>query len=196
MKALMAALWWSLVAVPAQACELALALAVDVSGSVDPSEYSIQMSGLAEGLRDGIVAEALVREEAQVMLMQWSGSSRQVVSLPWRQLRSFEDVERLAQDIENTPRAWRNFSTAIGEALVLLDREMARPRCARLVIDISGDGPSNEGIAPRDVHARLKRRGVTVNALVIEGNGDDRTSYFWENVIMGEGAFVVTFSQK
>ena len=169
-----------------------MALAVDVSGSVDPGEYRIQMQGLAEGLRDSTVSEALVRGEAEVMLIQWSGSSRQEVSLPWRKLTRFEDVAALADEIEALPRAWRNFSTAIGEALLLLDHEMSKPRCKRLVIDVSGDGPSNEGIAPRAVHRQLKAKGVTVNALVIEGAGEDLTSYYWENVIMGEGAFVVT----
>ena len=32
---------------PVLSCELALVLAVDVSGSVDPTEYRIQMDGLA-----------------------------------------------------------------------------------------------------------------------------------------------------
>ena len=58
---------------PALACDLALALAVDVSGSVDSTEYRIQMDGLAAGLRDPIVSEALVRGQARVMLVQWTG---------------------------------------------------------------------------------------------------------------------------
>ena len=46
------------------ACDLALLFAVDVSGSVDPSEYRIQMVGLAEALGDAQVAEALVGGQA------------------------------------------------------------------------------------------------------------------------------------
>ena len=42
------------------------------------------------------------------------------------------------------------------------------------------------------MRTRLKAENVTVNALVIEGAEDDLTAYFWENVIWGEGAFVVT----
>ena len=120
MKSCLLALCLACSPVTAKACDLALALAVDVSGSVDPGEYRIQMQGLAEGLRDSTVSEALVRGEAEVMLIQWSGSSRQEVSLPWRKLTSFEDVAALADEIEALPRAWRNFSTAIGEALLLL----------------------------------------------------------------------------
>ena len=43
-------------------------LAVDVPGSVDPEEYRVQMDGLAAALRDGIVADALVDQQAMVTL--------------------------------------------------------------------------------------------------------------------------------
>jgi len=182
---------------PAQApaCELALALAVDVSGSVDPDEYKIQMQGLANGLRDGVVSEALVRAQAAVILIQWTGNSRQEVSVPWTRLRSFDDVEALARRIETAPRRWRNFSTAIGEALKFTLTQFGdAPECKRRVIDVSGDGPSNEGAGPREVHAALRAAGITVNALAIEEDGGDLTGYFYENLILGDGAFVVTAS--
>jgi len=181
------------IAPPARACDLALALAVDISGSVDPSEFRLQMQGLAEGLRDSVVSEALVRAEAAVLLVQWTGSSRQVASISWTRTRSFDDVEALAQRIESTRRHWRNFSTAIGEALEFtLGQFDTAPSCKRRVIDVSGDGLSNEGVAPREVHAALRAAGVTVNALAIEESVEDLTAYFWENVITGEGAFVAT----
>ncbi|MBS9717013.1 DUF1194 domain-containing protein [Pseudohalocynthiibacter aestuariivivens] len=180
-------------ALPAKACEVALALAVDISGSVDQREYQIQMQGLANGLRDGVISEALVRAEAAIALIQWTGSSRQILSVPWTRVRSFEDVEKLASVIETVPREWRSFSTAIGDALNFTAEHFSDvPDCKRLVIDVSGDGESNEGTEPRDVHSNLQRIGITVNALVIEKADEDLTSYFWENVITGQGAFVVT----
>ena len=60
---------------PVFACDLALVLAVDVSGSVDPQEYRIQMDGLAAALRNGIVAEALIDQKAKVTLIQLSSGS-------------------------------------------------------------------------------------------------------------------------
>lgn len=178
---------------PAAACRLALVLAVDVSGSVDPSEYEIQMRGLAEALRDAVVSEALVRAEAAVTLVQWTGSTRQVVSVPWTRTLTFEEVDALALKIETTGRKWRNFSTAIGEALDFARAQFdSAPACDRRVIDLSGDGVSNEGREPRDHHAALRAAGITVNALAIEASVEDLTAYFWENVITGEGAFVAT----
>lgn len=183
----------SLLPLPGFACDLALVLAVDVSGSVDATEYRIQMDGLAQGLRDGVVSEALVRAQAQVTLIQWSGQSRQEVSIPWTGIRDFEDVEALAQAIEIAPRPWRNYSTALGEALVLGLTELARgPDCKRRVIDLSGDGYSNEGVEPEAVRPLLARADVTVNAIAIEQSEPELTSYFYEQVIRGEGAFVET----
>ena len=180
-------------AVPARACDIALVLAVDVSGSVDNTEFRIQMDGLAEGLRDPSVSEALVVGEAAIMVLQWTGTTRQAVSIPWTQVRSFEEVDALASRIETVNRKWRNYSTAIGEAMEFSQAQFAdAPACDRHVIDISGDGSSNEGVEPKDAAAELLAAGTTVNALVIEGAEPMLTEYFWENVILGPGAFVIT----
>ena len=178
---------------PVLSCGLALALAVDVSGSVDPGEYRLQMQGLAQALLDATVSEALVRSEAAVMLVQWTGQSRQEVTVPWIRIHSFSDVESLAERISTAPRRWRNFSTAIGDALTFtMSQWDSAPRCIRNIMDVSGDGVSNEGIEPLDAHPALKAAGITVNALAIEGDGTDLTAYFRENVIHGDSAFVVT----
>ena len=177
----------------ATACDVALLLAVDVSGSVDPGEYRIQMDGLAAALQDGVVSDALVRARAQVALVQWTGSDRQDTSIPWQQIKTPEDVVALAAQIETAPRAWRSFSTAIGEALDYgLVTLLQVPECKRKVIDVSGDGASNEGIAPGAMRSDLLRAGITVNALVIETDEEDLTGYFRDNVIVGPDAFVVT----
>lgn len=184
-----------LTAAPVAACDLALALAVDISGSVDPTEFRIQMDGLAEGLRDPIVSEALVQAQALLMLVQWTGSTRQQVTIPWTHIDSFDALDRFADSVAADPRVWRNFSTAIGEAL---DFTMAQfdavPHCIRQLIDLSGDGISNEGLEPRKVHAALRDAGIVVNAIAIEATEPDLTAYFYENVIVGEGAFVVSAS--
>ena len=182
-----------LLAQSAFACDLALVLAVDVSGSVDPSEYRIQMDGLAAALRDGIVAEALLDQSAMVTLIQWTGSSRQRQTLPWTAMNSFAAIDAFANAVQHDQRIWRNFSTAIGEALsVSMDSLEDVAVCKRHVIDVSGDGRSNEGVDPRDQHPLLRRGQVTVNALAIETDDSDLTAYFFENLITGEGAFVET----
>lgn len=182
-----------LLPVQTRACDLALLLAVDVSGSVDAKEYRIQMDGLAHALRDGIVADALVEQRAQIALVQWTGASRQQQTIAWTHIATYGDVLALADQIAQDPRIWRNYSTAIGEALAV-SRLAFGPvgHCARKVIDVSGDGVSNEGIEPTTQRPLLGQDNITVNAIAIETDQTDLTAYFFENLITGPGAFVVT----
>ena len=91
---------FGLASLPAQACDLALALAVDVSGSVDSREYGIQMQGLAHALRDPIISEALVRGDSRLMLVQWTGASRQQVTIPWTRIDSFDAIDAFAVAVD------------------------------------------------------------------------------------------------
>lgn len=180
---------------PAFACELALALAVDVSGSVDAGEYRVQMDGLAVALRDPLISEALVLAQAELMLVQWTGSTRQQITIPWTRIDSFERLDAFADQVASDPRLWRNYSTAIGEALTYtLSAFDGMSHCDRRLIDISGDGFSNEGLEPGEVRQALRDAGIVVNAIAIEASEPDLTAYFFENVITGEGAFVVSAS--
>lgn len=178
---------------PGAACDLALLLAVDVSGSVDAHEYRVQMEGLAEGLRDSVVREALVRGQATVALMQWTGASRQELTVGWTRVLSEGDLEALARQIETAPRVWTEFSTAIGEAMTFGARVFDdAPACKRRVMDISGDGRSNEGTEPVEIRPEMEALAITVNALVIRGDDDGLPDYFAQNVMTGGNAFVVT----
>ena len=178
---------------PARACDLALVLAVDVSGSVDKHEFRVQMDGLAAALRDGIVADALLDQRAQVALIQWTGASRQRQTVPWTEIRTYDDVLALADRIEGDERIWRNYSTAIGEALAVSRAALAdMAHCTRRVVDVSGDGVSNEGGEPAAQRAAMNEADIIVNALAIETDQTDLTAYFFENLITGPGAFVVT----
>jgi Ca-activated chloride channel family protein len=180
-------------AVPAQACEVALMLAVDVSGSVDSKEYRVQMDGLASALVDRSVMGALIEGKVQLALMQWTGSGRNRVVINWKEMASEVDVVTFADQVVAEPRLWRNFSTAIGEAMALSLAYFAQvPDCKRHVVDISGDGRSNEGRLPRDLWEELAEAEVTVNALAIEQSVPKLTEYFENEVIMGPGSFAVT----
>lgn len=168
-------------------------MAVDVSGSVDQQEFATQMRGLAEGLRDPEVSDALIAGQAALMVVQWTGASRQDVLVPWSVIDGPEVLAVFAEDTENAQRRWRNFSTAIGEALQFSAAQFSdAPTCTRRVIDISGDGSSNEGVDPKDVRDLLGQLGIVVNALVIEGAEENIIEYFLQNVISGSGSFVIT----
>ena len=193
MKLLLAALLISLSSYNVRACEVALALTVDVSGSVDKAEYHLQMKGLAGALRDDEVSEALVVSKAAIMLIHWTGNTRQAIVLPWARIRSHEQLAEIADQVEVAPRSWRHFSTAIGDALIFTANQFHEvPECERKVIDVSGDGRSNEGALPQDVRFALVKSGFVINGLAIEGSEKDLTGYYNDHVIAGPNAFVMT----
>lgn len=177
----------------AKACEVALALTVDISGSVDREEYALQMNGLAGALNDPTVSQALIARKAALILIQWTGTSRQVVSLNWARMHTFKDVEDFADKVSQTPREWRNFSTAIGDALTFTAMQFdAVADCKRKVIDVSGDGPSNEGVEPLGIRRDLADAGFAINGLAIEGSAENLTEYYRDFVIAGPKSFVMT----
>ena len=175
-----------------RACEVAIAFAVDVSASISEADYQVQMRGLAEGLRDPMVAHALARGQSSVLVLLWSGHSQQLVAIDWRTMDSEVDVAAFAAEVENLPRPWASSATAIGEALHASAAAMTRaPVCDRYVLDISGDGRSNEGVLPEVQRDVLTAVNLTVNAIVVDVHGGQLVSYYERQVIHGPDAFAV-----
>jgi hypothetical protein len=180
--------------VPASACGLELILAIDVSGSIDEAEFAIQLGGLADAFLDESVIGAIERTAGGVLvtMTQWSGVSRQRQMVGWSHLTDRPSAEGFAAEMRGAGRAWRNFSTAIGEAVAHAARIGAEApmACTRKVIDISGDGASNEGRRPRPMADAVAAAGYTINALVIRGADPDPLEEYMLNVVAGPGAFV------
>lgn len=179
---------------PAMACALELILAVDVSGSIDSGEFNLQADGLADAFENPSLIAAITGLEGGVLvtMTHWSGSTRHRQMTGWHRLTDAGSMAAFAAEARAAGRAWRNFSTAIGEALVhAVEVSATAPEtCKRRVIDVSGDGVSNEGRAPSMVSGALAAQGYTINGLVIRGADPDPVAHFRAQVIAGPGAFV------
>lgn len=182
---------------PDRRIDLALVLAIDTSTSVDNAEYRLQMLGLANAFRHESVLQAM-RSGAPlgmaVTLMQWSGQGEQVQAIPWTILRRDEDIEQLARQIADTKRLVRGGRTALGEAVIeglklfdSLDFEVRRR-----VIDVSGDGGSNDGILPREAREMARAAYVTVNGIAILNEEPRLDIYYRSDLIVGPGSFLIT----
>lgn len=201
--ALAFALWLGLCG-PALACRQALVLGLDVSGSVDEGEYRLQMDGLARALDSADVRHALLNDPAapvRLAVFEWSGPGYQRLILPWSQINSGADVDRVVTTLLSTTRQEAELSTAIGAALAAGAALLAdQPGCLGHTLDLSGDGPSNTGPRPQIIRDRNLPSHIIVNGLVIgevADDGDDRAedirelaAYYEGNVIAGPGAFV------
>lgn len=187
------ALW----AAPAQACRLALLLAVDVSSSVDAKEDVLQRGGLAAALISPDVQAAFLASPDPVALAayEWSGRYNQELLLDWMLIRNAEDLLRAAETIGRSKRSHNDFPTAMGYALgygANLFRKA--PPCLFQTLDMAGDGATNEGFGPAQAYAEFDFDRVTVNGLVVNAADYeaevDLIPYYRENVLHGPGAFL------
>ncbi|MFW2541395.1 DUF1194 domain-containing protein [Primorskyibacter sp. 2E107] len=175
------------------ACRQALALGLDVSGSVDAQEYRLQLDGLAAALETPeVVAAFLAMPDAPVRLavFEWSGQFAQRGLQDWVTVTDVGVLADVAERLRGTARVAQDPSTALGEAKRYGAALLApQAGCWRRVLDLSGDGESNTGPRPQDV----RPGGVTINALVVTGSEPEAlVSYFRAYVIEGEQAFVET----
>ncbi len=188
-------------------CRQALALGLDVSGSVDVSEYRLQMDGLAAALLNEEVLAALLAMPSapvEIAIFEWSGPTDQTLLIGWTPIRNRSDVAQIATRLTQATRPAGSVGTALGTAMHTgRDLLLQRRACWKLTLDISGDGKRNLGPYPQEVRRELDEVGITVNALVIGADaprlGDIRqveiaelSSYFRAHVIVGSEAFVQT----
>ncbi|TNF62571.1 MAG: DUF1194 domain-containing protein [Rhodobacteraceae bacterium] len=184
---------------PAQACRLALVLALDVSSSVDAAEDRLQRAGLAAALVAPEVQRAFLASPDPVALAvyEWSGRLNQDLIVDWRLITGQADLLAVAEAVAGSTRGHSEFPTAMGYALGFAAGLFARgPDCAARTLDMAGDGINNEGFGPGSAYAAFPFDGVTVNGLVVtgaEGDGEDEAdlrAFYLAEVLRGPGAFL------
>ena len=194
----------------AVAVDAAVVLAADVSRSIDDGEFVLERRGYADAIQSSKLMDVISTGRNGAIALayvEWAGESEQKVVVDWTVIRKPGDASAFAADLTAAPRSFVG-RTAIGSAIdFAFSRLAAAPIAAdRKVIDVSGDGTSNQGrpvTAARDaaVEAGAVINGLTIfnrRAAAMGGYLAMHTNppgglaqYYRENVIGGTGAFVV-----
>ena len=188
--------------------DVELVLAVDVSYSMDMDELAIQREGYAQAIVSKEFLQALKtgpNGKISVTYFEWAASSDQKIILPWRLIDGPETADAVANEIMKTPirRASRtSISGAINFEMPLFDENPHRG--LRRVIDISGDGPNNNGSPVTIARDTALQKGITINGLPIMVKEpsystmdiDNLDLYYEDCVIGGPGSFVVTIKER
>jgi hypothetical protein len=179
----------------AQNVDLELVLAVDASGSIDDREFALQREGYARALVHADVLAAIAggpHRAIALTFIEWSGPRVSAQVVPWTRITDAASAGAVAARIAAAPRTVFGTGTALGGAIdhgmALLARSPFRG--VRRIIDISGDGPNNQGRWPAEARDEAVARGVTINGLVIEEFKLGLFEHFRDEVIGGPGAFV------
>lgn len=191
-------------AVAAEPVDLELALAVDVSGSIDDEEAQLQRDGYVAAFKDPAVIRAI--EEGMlgriaVAYYEWAGFNRVRVIVDWQLIEDTKSAHAFAGLLTlEPPRTVRrtSISSAIDFGVPYFGRNGFDG--TRRVIDVSGDGANNSGDLVTRARDRAVAAGVTINGLpIINGRPgpfgwppiEDLDLYYRDCVIGGPGAFMV-----
>lgn len=185
-------------ALPARAAEpvdVALVLAADASGSIDPDEFLLQKEGIAAALADarvlaGIGSGALGR--IAVAYVEWGAPGGAATMVPFMMVSGAADVAAFGRALMAAPRSsqsWNAIGDAIDHCAALLAAAPVEP--TRKVIDISGDAGDMRSLRPAPLaRDAAVARGIVINALAIVEGRLGLVSSYERDVIGGPGAFV------
>lgn len=186
--------------------DVELVLAVDVSWSMDSGEQRLQRDGYIAAFRSPEVQRAILEGahgKVAVTYVEWAGAFSQVVVVPWLLIDSRETADGFAYRLSNEEPARErrtSIAAAIDFAAGLFDGNGFSGM--RRVIDVSGDGPNNQGRLVTAARDAAVAHGITINGLPLMTTGDangylswgtiaDLDRYYADCVIGGPGAFMI-----
>ncbi|MET0314031.1 MAG: DUF1194 domain-containing protein [Hansschlegelia sp.] len=185
------------------AVDLELVLAVDISYSMDADEQKLQRDGYVAALTSKPVLDA-VRQgligRIAVAFVEWAGVDEQRTLIPWTVIDGAESAAAFAARLQASPLR-RAYRTSISGGLIHAARlfQDSGFEASRQVIDVSGDGPNNQGAPVGAIRDEVVERGVVINGLPLMLKRPSYASaelldldvYYRDCVVGGPGAFVL-----
>ena len=185
-----------------QQVDLKLVIATDVSRSINDEEAAIQRDGMAEAFTSSEVVKAIesgALGRIAVAMLDWSSPEFNRVVLDWTIIDGKNSAAAFAELVRNAPRTpgrRTSISGAIEMGALMLEASEKNIVATRRVIDVSGDGPNNDGRPLSDAHKEVLAQKIIINGLpVMDENANgyypNLDKYFAGCVVGGTGAFVV-----
>lgn len=186
-----------------QEVDVALVLAVDISYSMDIDEQRLQRQGYMQAITSPDVLAAIrggLTGSIAVTYVEWAGTLSRSVLVDWHVVSDEASAQQFADALGEAPIS-RAYRTAIGDALLFSAQqfETLPLSAARKVIDISGDGPNNQGTFVPVARDRVVAQGIIINGLPLQLKDarpgwfdlEDLDRYYETCVIGGPGSFIV-----
>lgn len=193
---------------PAKEVDVELVLAVDISQSMDTEEQEIQRAGYVAALTsrefiDAIQVGPIGR--VAVTYMEWGGVDEHFIVADWTVVKDAATASHFASKIAEAPlRQVQRTSivSALEKSVELVQTNQYMG--LRRVIDISGDGPNNQGGSVTEMRDRMVAAGVTINGLPLMMKTNKNSwqamlnldHYYEDCVIGGPGSFAIPVRSK
>lgn len=189
--------------------DVELVLAVDVSLSMDSYEQKMQLQGYVDAFRDPEIIRAIKRgprKKIAVIFVEWGGVEFQNIKVPWTLIDGAATADAFAEALGQrrlTALPLTSISTALLYSSNLFDANGFEAE--RQVIDVSGDGPNNQGLIVTDARDAVIEQGITINGLPVMLKAgaapgffdlENLDVYYEDCVIGGPGAFIVPVHEE
>ena len=188
--------------------DVELVLAVDISTSMDEREFALQRAGYVEAIRHPDFIKAVragSNGRIAIAYFEWAGTIRDDAVLAWQIIDGSDSANAFADRIAARP--FRSFrGTSISGALAFGTGLFGQTafKGERRVIDISGDGPNNNGAPVTIARDEALSKGIIINGLPIMVKEpsystmdiDNLDFYYEDCVIGGPGSFVVSIKDR
>src|SRR5258706_12998325 len=165
--------WTSPAAPAAEQVDLKLVLATDVSRSIDDDELRLEREGTAEAFLDPDVIKAIQNGSLgriAVATFDFSSPQDNRVTMEWHIVHDRASAAALAETIRDTPRTpgrRTSVSSALELGALLIESSETDIVATRKVIDVSGDGPNNDGNRMTEAHHKVIAQGIVVHGLPV-----------------------------
>jgi len=151
---------------------VALALACDVSSSVTPERFQLQVGGHIGALLDEEVLSLIESLSQPLALLSFNWAMWQAISVPWMIIRNREDVRLFCGRMKAAQRPQNvGIHTHIGAAIDFARHQLSTGifSAERRVIDISGDGGNSDNAlrSPTDAREAARAEDIVINGLPI-----------------------------
>lgn len=182
---------------------LELSLVIDVSGSIDISEYNLQRAAYSAAFNLPSIQSTIAGLTGGIAVNVIQFDSSAFTALPWTLLTDNASVSAFASSLASMARQGTNGGTNIlaGMNASLASFAGNSYDGTRMVMDVSGDGEQNQqGCQSSDtvcaalqaVRDNAARAGITVNGLPILASAPDLAVYYQNNVITSGGFLKVS----
>ena len=189
-------------AAPGEEVDLALVIATDVSYSVDENEARFQRQGAVTAFRSPDVVRAIQlgpHGRIAVAYIDFATIGSNKVIADWHIVHDKASADEFADILEAAPRTL-GVNTSISSGIELAEHliETSGYTAAKRMIDVSGDGPNNEGHLVERARDEVVGKGIIINGLPIITPADQFDIYYLPEldkyyagcVIGGPGSFI------
>lgn len=193
---------------PANEVDVELVLAVDISQSMDTEEQEVQRAGYVSALTSQEFLDAVQLGpigKVAITYMEWGGVDQHFIVADWTVVNDKRSADSFAAQIAEAPLRQvqrTSISSALQKSVELVQTN--KYVGLRRVIDISGDGPNNQGSPVTDMRDQLLSTGVVINGLPLMMKSSANTwqamlhldHYYEDCVIGGPGSFAIPVRSK